>query len=103
LEDDFLSASEQEHTQKVVQYLREAHATELGLTRVPQSQIAVAPLKNARRRRAVGGHDELKAAEIQAALQAGADECAKQVQSYERAHKDRAGAFRDAEREHANA
>ena len=30
-------------TQKVVQYLNEAHASEVGLTRVLQSQIAMTP------------------------------------------------------------
>jgi ferritin-like metal-binding protein YciE len=38
-----LSQSEQKRQQKVVQYLNEAHATEMGLTRVLQSQIAMTP------------------------------------------------------------
>jgi ferritin-like metal-binding protein YciE len=38
-----MSQSEQKHKQKVVQYLNEAHATEMGLTRVLQSQIAMTP------------------------------------------------------------
>jgi ferritin-like metal-binding protein YciE len=43
LEDDSVSQSEQKQEQKVVQYLGEAHATEMGLTRVLQSQIAMTP------------------------------------------------------------
>jgi ferritin-like metal-binding protein YciE len=38
-----MSQSEQKQKQKVVQYLGEAHATEMGLTRVLQSQIAMTP------------------------------------------------------------
>jgi ferritin-like metal-binding protein YciE len=38
-----LSQSEQKRKQKVVQYLNEAHATEMALTRVLQSQIAMTP------------------------------------------------------------
>jgi ferritin-like metal-binding protein YciE len=38
-----MSQSEQKQKQKVVQYLNEAHATEMGLTRVLQSQIAMTP------------------------------------------------------------
>ena len=38
-----MSQSEQKQEQKVVQYLGEAHATEMGLTRVLQSQIAMTP------------------------------------------------------------
>jgi len=38
-----MSQSEQKQEQKVVQYLSEAHATEMGLTRVLQSQIAMTP------------------------------------------------------------
>jgi ferritin-like metal-binding protein YciE len=38
-----MSQSEQNQEQKVVQYLGEAHATEMGLTRVLQSQIAMTP------------------------------------------------------------
>jgi ferritin-like metal-binding protein YciE len=38
-----MSQSEQRRRQKVVQYLNEAHATEMSLTRVLQSQIAMTP------------------------------------------------------------
>jgi ferritin-like metal-binding protein YciE len=38
-----MSQSEQKQEQKVIQYLGEAHATEMGLTRVLQSQIAMTP------------------------------------------------------------
>jgi hypothetical protein len=46
-----------------------------------------------------GGYDELTAAEVQAVLAEGDDERAAQVRSYERAHKDRAGVVKAAERE----
>jgi hypothetical protein len=49
------------------------------------------------------GYDELTAAEVQAVLSEGDDERAKQVRSYERAHKNRAGVIKAAEREHSNA
>jgi ferritin-like metal-binding protein YciE len=49
------------------------------------------------------GYDELTAVEVQAVLAEGDDERAKQVRSYERAHKNRAGVIRAAEREHSNA
>ncbi len=49
------------------------------------------------------GYDELTAAEIQAALSDGDDERAKQTRAYERAHKNRAGVIKAAEREVANA
>jgi ferritin-like metal-binding protein YciE len=49
------------------------------------------------------GYDELTAAEVQAVLAEGDDERAKQVRSYERAHKDRAGVLKAAEREHSTA
>jgi len=49
------------------------------------------------------GYDELSVAEIRTALDAGDDESAKQVRSYERAHKNRAGVLEAAEREAANA
>ncbi len=49
------------------------------------------------------GYDELTAAEVQAVLAEGDDERAKQVRSYERAHKNRAGVLKAAEREHSNA
>ena len=49
------------------------------------------------------GYDELTAAEAQAVLAEGDDERAKQVRSYERAHKNRAGVLKAAEREHSNA
>ena len=38
-----MSQSKKKQHQKVVQYLNEAHATEMGLTRVLQSQIAMTP------------------------------------------------------------
>jgi ferritin-like metal-binding protein YciE len=49
------------------------------------------------------GYDELTAAEVQAVLSEGDDERAKEVRSYERAHKNRAGVIKAAEREHSNA
>lgn len=49
------------------------------------------------------GYDELTAAEVQAVLSDGDDERAKQVRSYERAHKNRAGVLKAAEREYSNA
>ena len=49
------------------------------------------------------GYDELTAAEVQAVLAEGDDERAEQVRSYERAHKNRAGVLKAAEREHSNA
>jgi ferritin-like metal-binding protein YciE len=49
------------------------------------------------------GYDELTAAEVQAVLSEGDDDRARRVRSYERAHKNRAGVLRAAEREHANA
>jgi ferritin-like metal-binding protein YciE len=49
------------------------------------------------------GYDELTAAEVQAVLSEGDDERAEQVRSYERAHKNRAGVLKAAEREHSNA
>jgi ferritin-like metal-binding protein YciE len=45
------------------------------------------------------GYDELTAAEVQAVLGEGDDERARQVRSYERAHKNRAGVLKAAERE----
>jgi ferritin-like metal-binding protein YciE len=47
------------------------------------------------------GYDELTAAEVQAVLAEGDDERAAQVRSYERAHKNRAGVLKVAEREHS--
>ena len=38
-----MSTSDRKQQQKIVQYLNEAHATEMGLTRVLQSQIAMTP------------------------------------------------------------
>ena len=38
-----MSTSDRRQQQKIVQYLNEAHATEMGLTRVLQSQIAMTP------------------------------------------------------------
>ena len=49
------------------------------------------------------GYDELTAAEVQAVLSEGDDGRAEQVRSYERAHKNRAGVLKAAEREHSNA
>ena len=49
------------------------------------------------------GYDELTAAEVQAVLSEGDDDRAKQVRSYERAHKNRAGVLKAAERELTNA
>ena len=48
------------------------------------------------------GYDELTAAEVQAVLAEGDEDRAKQVRSYERAHKNRAGVLKAAEREHSN-
>ena len=49
------------------------------------------------------GYDELTASEVRAVLAEGDDERVKQVMSYERAHKDRAGVRAAAERELTNA
>ena len=49
------------------------------------------------------GYDELTAAEVQAILAEGDGERAKQVRTYERAHKNRAGVLQAAERELSNA
>jgi Domain of unknown function (DUF892) len=49
------------------------------------------------------GYDELTATEVQSVLSEGDDERAKEVRSYERAHKNRAGVLNAAERELANA
>jgi ferritin-like metal-binding protein YciE len=49
------------------------------------------------------GYDTLTAADVQAVVAEGDDERAKQVQAYERAHKNRAGVLNAAEREHSNA
>jgi ferritin-like metal-binding protein YciE len=49
------------------------------------------------------GYDELTAAEVQAVLGEGDDERARHVRSYERAHKNRAGVLKAAERELSNA
>ena len=49
------------------------------------------------------GYDELTAPEVQAVLAEGDDERVKEVLSYERAHKDRAGVRTAAERELTNA
>jgi ferritin-like metal-binding protein YciE len=49
------------------------------------------------------GYDELTAAEIQAVLSESDDERAKQVRSYERTHKNRAGVVKAAERDHSDA
>jgi hypothetical protein len=49
------------------------------------------------------GYDELTASEVQAVLAEGDDERAQQVRDYERAHKDRAGVLRAAERARTNA
>ena len=49
------------------------------------------------------GYDELTAAEVQAVLSEGDDDRAREVRSYERAHKNRAGVLNAAERELTNA
>ncbi len=49
------------------------------------------------------GYDELTASEVQAVLSEGDDDRARQVRTYERSHKARAGVLRAAERAHANA
>ncbi len=49
------------------------------------------------------GYDELTAAEIESVLGEGDDERAKEVRSYERTHKNRAGVLKAAERDLANA
>jgi ferritin-like metal-binding protein YciE len=49
------------------------------------------------------GYDELTVAEIQSVLSEGDDERAKQVQTYERSHKNRAGVLSDTERERSSA
>ncbi|MEA2305884.1 MAG: hypothetical protein QOH43_3164 [Solirubrobacteraceae bacterium] len=49
------------------------------------------------------GYDELNASEVQAVLAEGDDERAQQVRDYERAHKNRGGVLRAAERERTNA
>ena len=134
--------------QKVVQYLGEAHASEIGVLR---SQIAITPRGSyrdglekhlAETRKHAGriqqrlgevhgarnplqvivgltetlvsqtlavskppwpGYDEITAAEIEAGSSRGDEQHAKQVVAYERAHKNRAGVLKAAERETANA
>ena len=49
------------------------------------------------------GYDELTVSEVQAVLSEGDDERVKQVRTYERAHKNRAGVLNAAERELTNA
>jgi ferritin-like metal-binding protein YciE len=49
------------------------------------------------------GYDELTAAEVQAVLSEGDDDRVQQVRTYERAHKNRAGVMKAAERELATA
>jgi ferritin-like metal-binding protein YciE len=49
------------------------------------------------------GYDEQNASEVQAALSDGDDELASKVRTYERAHKNRAGVVKAAERQHSNA
>jgi hypothetical protein len=49
------------------------------------------------------GYDELTAAEVAAVLSEGDDERAQQVRAYERAHKNRAGVLKAADRELSNA
>src|SRR3954470_6762188 len=49
------------------------------------------------------GYDELTVSEVQAVLSEGDDERAKQVRTYERAHKNRAGVLAAAERERTTA
>jgi hypothetical protein len=48
-------------------------------------------------------YDELTAAEVQTVLSEGDGDRAERFRSYERAHKNRAGVLKAAEREHANA
>ncbi len=47
------------------------------------------------------GYDELTASEVQSALSEGDEDHARQVLSYERAHKNRTGVLKAAEREHS--
>ena len=56
-----------------------------------------------RRQEPWAGYDELTVAEIEAVLGEGDEQRAKDVAAYERAHKNRAGVLRSAERETANA
>jgi ferritin-like metal-binding protein YciE len=49
------------------------------------------------------GYDEQNASEVQARLSEGDEELAATVRSYERAHKNRAGVLKAAERQHSNA
>jgi len=49
------------------------------------------------------GYDELSASDVQAVLAEGDDDRAQQVRSYERAHKNRAGVLKAADRELTNA
>jgi ferritin-like metal-binding protein YciE len=49
------------------------------------------------------GYDELTVAEVQAVLAEGDDERAAETRTYERAHKNRTGVMKAAEREHSNA
>ena len=49
------------------------------------------------------GYDELTVAEVQAVLAEGDDERVAETRTYERAHKNRAGVMKAAEREHSNA
>ena len=49
------------------------------------------------------GYDELTVSEVQAVLSEGDDDRAKQVRTYERDHKNRAGVLQAAERELTNA
>jgi hypothetical protein len=49
------------------------------------------------------GYDELTAAEVTAVLSEGDEDRSKDVRSYERAHKNRAGVLKAAERELTNA
>ena len=49
------------------------------------------------------GYDELTVAEVQAALAEGDDERVAETRTYERAHKNRAGVMKAAEREPSNA
>jgi ferritin-like metal-binding protein YciE len=49
------------------------------------------------------GYDEQNASEVQSALSAGDEQLAAKVRSYERAHKNRAGVVKAAERQHSTA
>jgi ferritin-like metal-binding protein YciE len=86
-----------------------------GLSQIDLAKVGAYERKNQNRSTILGristlrgnepwpGYDELTAAEVQAVLAEGDDDRAEQVRSYERAHKNRAGVMKAAEREHATA